>query len=389
MKCLLMFLILKLFESVSFNPFRNIFIGNTLYDRDLEQYLRIRCGPIKRSSNNFVTWYYTGFIRNPLTGNEVAGIEGVEFVKQYPSRIAEALNNTNLESNQRKPVEYSFLSKKLFAYTSPDNRSAILKEYRLRPISPRRTISMPWKEYYEQIHLSRSSSNNILSKLSSPLLKAASVVADKPSSIQDSSVKRYDLRITWPGGRESSSNKLFIQNVNAGNLKKHYEVVSFVSGGKLSSHNKQYEKPSILRRISRWVTFAGSPSDLHGRSQEYYSIIESPSRIQYNLLNNVRKFLSPRGTIDPRRIAKASLSYRRYGESPAWYALRHSSSIELSGYRLPDPSYLPKNILDILDEVSPNFLEEGLSLSMIDTKSDIFEKYKPWYMYINPWAKMK
>jgi hypothetical protein len=395
-KCLLLSLMLKLLESASFNPFRNIFTGNSIRDRDLERYLRLRCGPAHRqfNSNTFITWYYTGFIRNPLTGNEIAGIEGVEFVKQYPSMVAEASNNTVFESDQRKHFEYSYLSKKFFAYTSPNNRSAILKEYRLRPISPKRAIKMPSKEYYELIHLSPSSTSNsnLLTKLTAPLVNAATAAAtssanSKMSSNHELPRKRYDLRITWPGRRESLSSKLFIQHGHTGALKKQYEVVNFVSGGKSSLESKPRKSPaSFLRWITRWISFSGSPSDLHGRSQEYYSLIDYPSRIQSTkLFKNLRKFLSKRGSIDPRSVATASLSYRRYGESPAWYALRHSSSIELTGYRLPDPSFLPQTILDILEEVAPAFLEEGLSLSMLDSKDDILARYRPWHSYLNPW----
>ena len=67
--------------------------GN-IHGSSLRSFAAVRCcgsaNPTTRSGsvreNDPLIWYYSGSLRNPVTGNEIAGIEGLEFIKLLPQR---------------------------------------------------------------------------------------------------------------------------------------------------------------------------------------------------------------------------------------------------------------------------------------------------------------
>ena len=80
-----------------------------------------------------VVWYYTGVIRNPVSGTEVVGIEGVERCVEVPATFLEGLNTKGKEAseNNGETRSFSFLSSKLFAYTDIQNRTKPVTLFRV------------------------------------------------------------------------------------------------------------------------------------------------------------------------------------------------------------------------------------------------------------------
>jgi hypothetical protein len=71
-------------------------------------------------------WYYTGRMQDPLTGDTICGIEGVEMTRRLGSTGS--------------TLSKSFLSRKAFIYTDSKNHTSPLKYHRLNQISPLRHV---------------------------------------------------------------------------------------------------------------------------------------------------------------------------------------------------------------------------------------------------------
>ena len=92
---------------------------------------------------------------------------------------------------------------------------------------------------------------------------------------------------------------------------------------------------------------------------------------------------------DPKSQAVASLTYRRYGEAPSWYALGHSSVTELTGYAFKSTKFIPLHVRNMVEEVSPYFLLQNLIPDTFDMETDLPDNYRSWYSYLNPWQHEK
>lgn len=347
-------------------------------NQQLSHYMTLRCG-----NNKFkpLYWYYTGSIRNPMTGNIIAGIEGIEFVQRLPdwnenqvkdtftaimSKLRLNINQLHeLDNNHTTKSSYipSYMTKKIFIYTNPLNHSNILSSYQIRPQSPKRVINNPYKELNE-------------------------IISIQSSNIFDNS---YKVVIQWPKGRISCTKKMQIlsdikqpkqshqdqkNDMNINQLSSKYntdtlEIKNFIHGGKIKLKNHKILKNqffNILKQSTRWISFSSSSlSDFNGRSQEYYSIYP------IKLMNFIK-------------LGQSGMIYHRYGEGPAWYALKHACNTELHGISFQSLDQIPKSTVAMISSVCPHFLNEKLSIDLFDNKMDMLEKYKPWYSRLNPFS---
>lgn len=122
---------------------------------------------------------------------------------------------------------------------------------------------------------------------------------------------------------------------------------------------------------------------MHGKSQEYYSY----NQIPFHQLDHFKRILAsliPGHNFDPFIHAKAEMVYRRYGESPSWYSLGHSSTMELNGYAFSSPKFLPKYTRNLIDDVAPHFLSDTPTVEAFEYEDDLYRKYRPWYSYLLP-----
>ena len=95
-------------------------------------------------------WYHTGVMRNPLTGLEVAGIEGIEFtmpiILQH-NRMA-AIGSASTPEPEHNWMSRSYYSRKLFVYVDPKNRTSPINHFKVNKLSPSRAVN-PLKIIYE------------------------------------------------------------------------------------------------------------------------------------------------------------------------------------------------------------------------------------------------
>lgn len=271
-----------------------------------------------------VIWHHSGVMRNPITGAEVVGIEGIEFTSNLPFYVKVSnISNSSIGSitptttdtklspkrNQRKSSKgvavqgtviekeqfsQSFLSHKLFVYVDAKNRSKAIESHRIHPIhSPARAVR-PVKELNQIVTLGVDQNCTLSSELQ------------------------------FPGGRTVRSSRIKINKVASGsNSAIHHcldrmgiclpsnpslEIIHFISAHKKKSFN-------------RWISFQSPASDINGRSQEYYTmeLCRGPS--------------------------SARMAYRRYGECPSWYSVGKASSVELTADRYDSLDEVPKDVL--------------------------------------------
>lgn len=255
-------------------------------------------------------WYYTGILRNPVTGNEIVGIEGLELVQKLIDK-----NNKCNSYWSRKVFVYTDLSNKAGNDTSLKSALRPLKHYRVKPTSPKREVN-PVSLYNEIVSI------------------------DKNMTL-----------VTMPNSRNIISNKFALQPIGGNNG---YSIVHFIRGGKpsksiakslLISQNSTSSQKSRVDKLlnNRWVSFSSPNNNMHGRSQEYYTI--STKEVSSNFYNAKNVLHKP----------VAYIQYKRYGECPPWYSLGKACTTELNGYKYNNIRHIPKNVLELVANVCPEF----------------------------------
>ena len=301
-----------------------------------------------KSPSNSI-WVWTGLIRNPLTGKEIAHVHGLELVESLNSSTGMSMMqgfNSAIQLGRRKFLQllhlenthqnipsydasYSYITKKLFIYTQVDNHSVPLTEYRIRPRSPRRHVQ-PSKLLQECVTLG---------------------YRDKRNSSY--------IEIKWPSGRLLSTTKVAITEVSL--------------PMPLSFFMKQYQVTNLIKGKSRvgtskWISFAAQ--DTSGRSQEFYTFKQF--RLPF--------FLSALGA------STGSIEYQRYGECPSWFATGRFCTTELSARKYRSLRDVPRSKLELVARTNPNFLSEReISSSGYNLKADfikgkdLLDDFVPWY----------
>jgi hypothetical protein len=319
--------------------------------RSIKDFISLKIGRTSKPS----WWYYTGWMRNPLTGAPVVGIEGVEAIQS----VACAPRDTDSGNSRLGSLEQSFLSKKLLAFVDRDNKTQTVTSYRVRRLSPRRQVS------------------------------PATIYSEKVTLRNDSSGKAC-VQLEWPGShRILQTNKIVFNHAPETTLldgllgRKKLSVANYISGDSTTSKRKT----SFSWR--KWVSF-GPASDTYssGRSQEYYTIDSNVAGAAHihdlpeltdtttaQLSNNASTVAVGTGALRPNlyRPGKFSLSkawrswsaakpeavltYRRYGEAPPWFAVGQPCIVELTGYRYSSRQGLPAHVRELVYRVDPSFFD--------------------------------
>lgn len=324
----------------------------------VQQFLQLKTGPSDRQAY----WYYNGLVRNPLTGIEVAGIEGIEIVRPLdtshtPSRLVNG-------SSMGEGFAGSYLSNKVFVYVDKANRTSEIEKYRVRHHAPQRTVN-PVKQFAELI-----------------------TVGVEPSGDTFAT-------IGWPTGRTLHTNKVRFTQSDDGIApldqllgKKKINVINFMS----AAVRRTGKHP-----LSKWVSFSPSSDDgTTGRSQEYYTISNTGSLPNANspiiatpLMSktlkstpasttsaapgsavgtspsNMRDSAVSKSTLAHKLLRpfrpkpSAVLSYRHYGEGPPWFAVGKACVIEMSGARYDTAQALPAAVRELVDRLQPDFFSSN------------------------------
>lgn len=312
-------------------------------------FVKLRAGLVGSRGN---VWYHTGCIRNPLTGSEVVSIQGIETVKP--------LSNC------------SYLSSKVFIYTDSHNSTVPIDSFRVRRQAPRRSVD-PVKVVHEIVTIGAAQ-------------------------------QRFFTQVEFASGRQLHSRKVDLYDGRRGGLGRgdvaarglklvhHMNGVSARRGGPLVISPK--------RGWRRWVSFAGSDGEGHGKAQEYYHIWESswPLFSPGSRVGVFPEVVSWRQRVAqslPRLGRGAAMQCMRHGECPPWYALGRQCTTELSATRLASLGAVPGPVLELVRARCPDYLpvaaqllarsaQEGVALFRTQTDHLDEDKFKPWW---NRWRK--
>lgn len=204
----------------------------------VDDFLTLRAGQHGRTEG--VVWHFSGTIRSLSSGNEIVGIEGIEFIRRLAGDRVAKITNTS---------QGSYISKKIFVYSNLHNRSDLVTSFKVNPIAPVRTVN-PVKQLSEIVTIGSS----IKPVKQSPSRRNSDIAIEvhKPS---------FFSKVEWPGGRVMETKKINLKRnrINGDSkswadpflYKQEINVVHFIKGARPKS-------------VSKWISFAGQ-SDEGGR----------------------------------------------------------------------------------------------------------------------------
>jgi len=333
-------------------------------------------------------WYYTGVLRNPLTGKEVAGIEGVEIIQPFGQR------NTDPDFLR------CYMSQKLFMYVDFQTRSELITQFRVRHHSPLRAV------------------------------KPVSVFTEKVS-IRTNPAGGTAVDIEMPSGRFMTTNKVSIMEAGSsfdrllGRQK--LDIVHFMSAAR-------------RQNVRKWISFGPGSDTSSGRSQEYYTmqaksgVVAAFDNFLYQTQVAASRRLPKVGNLIAPRVgnrnssvplpvsssqlppgAQVTMAYRRYGECPSWFSVGRSCVIEVKAGRYPLPRgyfsrnkfslassersllRLPSHVIDLLASidshaqkvavVETNSSPTPLTMKWFRDQDDPLSSFRPWHSYLNPFRR--
>jgi hypothetical protein len=337
-------------------------------------------------------WHHKGVVRNMKSGNVVAGIDGLEFstrLNDFPVPV-----NNNVSSITRAArstgASLSYLSNKLFVYTSPTNSSLPLRKVRVRPYAPSRNVH--------------------------PVVNFSQLIL---FGVEERNQRAY-VNITMPSGRVLRSSQLeIVRNNNDAGI----HVSLFVSAKK---------SPMLF---SKYVSFAGTAdANEHGYSREYYSLSSSKSILRslvlrlmslnkgiprYSGVSTVSNYydggVSSSSCSTGRKQDKAfdatttpdcvdavasstawpgaaasttSMRYQRIGEAPWWMGLGAQCILELQSVKYNSIRDIPAAALSFFRRANPDFVSSNSIstrqsvdelLSNFYSKHDAIDNFKSWH----------
>jgi hypothetical protein len=281
-------------------------------------------------------WYYKGQIKSPMTGKEIAGIEGIEFLQNEKINFSSTLLNIR---------NFGYSSRKFFCYVNPANHSEPLLSFKIRTFSPKRSIPTPFKELNESINLQEIvypsfNGNNGADSVMTPYYQSCLSFSSRPSlrtsfpfvsspKPQPVFSKRFELFYSRPDLDHDQYDIAHLVTSNPSNDKTHFLL-----------HQNHTAPVSSLRRfkLSNWISFASHSSSAGCHSQEKYTFI----RKRFGTFRSAFSRLFPwesDGTSDVQMI------YQRYGEGPSWYLPGKPVITEIQGYRFHELRNLPSSVL--------------------------------------------
>ncbi|GKY94861.1 hypothetical protein MPSEU_000451000 [Mayamaea pseudoterrestris] len=297
----------------------------------LKDWLRARCGPSGHS-----IWSYKGALYDPLNGNKIANVQGLELVRclaetdsslaskeRYRRRCGDLAAPMTVAASDSQ-IEYAgtMLSRKLFCYTRTDSDNKLLESIRLRPRSPLQVI---------------------------PADQAATVYDVATTYIQRG--MEWIAHTEWPDGRavctstqiDASEDEEWRTN------KRSARSIEFTS----------YARPQAKGRLRLPdLTAPITTSKDSSRSQSTISPKRS-ALVQFGTskAENLGKFGARETYLYQLINDKAcTVRYTRYGEAPIWYGPGRMCTLELTGKRVEDMSEIPSLVAKLASERVLGFL---------------------------------
>ena len=328
------------------------FLGTASASPQFQNWFRQRCGPTGQS-----IWLYEGGLFDPLTGEQLAHVEGLETVQAVPQNQDSIESNTNVaslviqKSLQDPQAHYqdsaTLLSRKIFIYRSKSNPQQVLDKVKLRPYSPERKV---------------------------PLDQAVSVYATANTFIEQSP-NQWIVHGEWPDGRtvwnqatisikndpqSTSPTSLEFQVHVRPRLAKSRKVPDLTLSPTSCLPKTPSQNQTAVTSPPRSALFSMGPSQaekLSTGARETYQYEWKAS--QSSLLLGSKKHQNrgsfwsrlpgkraPRmkhAVADSDQKESCTVRYTRYGEGPVWYGPNRMCTLELKGKRV-SPSALPSHI---------------------------------------------
>ena len=356
----------------------------------IANFLNHRCGSTFKESAKPSIWTYEGTLSDPLSGKVIAGVEGLELVKQLPtmtssscnSRDMALLNNlrtknilfpkqTTQSSQPSWDTATTILSRKLFCYRRPSSmndaqdgdsefksspRKSLLTSIRLRPDGPLRHLSpLENMAVYDSAitYITRNNGREMV-----VFTELGGGKADDIDGYDLNDGKMHYVMGSAQCGRDATSFSFAIQALKGTSSNKgdHGPMLPPLKHPSSDGSNEVVISPP-RSRLLQFGKGDGSNADGAAASErKYRTVRESYSysmhgdkdtsdvseqtkhdnTSRFDLLGRVRKQKrQPNPTVEEIQTP-CTVKYTRYGEAPPWYAPGRMCSLELHGKRLSD-----------------------------------------------------
>lgn len=342
----------------------------------VKRFLQLRVGSSDNKQKS-AFWYYTGSVRDPVSGREIVGIEGVEKISVITSDLTSFLGSPAAANNfsqaiadqflhtpmssQSTSTAKSYLSHKLFLYVDAQNRTSPVSSFRKSRMAPARSVN-PFKELLEWVQLDVNS-----------------VSVESNSKEAGDGAPRSNCRVIstvmWPGGR-TMEGRLFLESLDTATTGIASPNLSPSAMGIAVHHTILGRK---LKPVNKWIAFGPSQEGSVGKSSEVYRLQEN--RSPHMVLNPWSKMKKLSAEDSYLAHSPIRMFYKRYGTAPAWMAPQRPCEIELYGYRIDNPNWLPSATKELFQSYANEFFvtSNPSTAALVDEKNDPYFKYKPWY----------
>jgi hypothetical protein len=297
-------------------------------DNALQEFLHARSGPSGHS-----IWSYQGALYDPLNGNKIANVQGLELVRCLAETDGSAVQKKRFRrrcgdlaapTSVGKPatlIDYAgtLLSRKLFCYTPINDDKSLLQSIRLRPKSPLQTIPLDQAAaVYDTATTFVQRGTDWVVHTEWPDGRAVCTTTQIDASTEE------DWRIHWKHARSIGFTS-YARPQAKGRLRLPDLTLPIPSSS--SSNTQQPSAGTISPKRSSIIQFGASKAETLGKfgARETYL---------YQILND----------------NTCTVRYTRYGEGPIWYGPGRMCTLELTGKRVQDMSELPTLVAKLAAE---------------------------------------
>ena len=258
----------------------------------LSDFMETRCN----NDGKHGVWAYEGTLYDPLTGQPIAAVEGIELIRRLSRPLISAPANAE-----------SVLIRRLFAYRHLEKEKGWLQSFKLRPTSPKRVI---------------------------PLEQAATVydmaVTYVPDPNENDDTSKWHMQAKWPDGQSLWSSALIDQSTDS---------LRFTTFARPRGKPQEATLPPWQLSNQTSATSSSPP-----RRQLIQFGGNTVTEKRFGAQETYRYTFERQGS------SASSVDYTRYGEGPVWYG--RYCTLQLKGR--PCQSIIPSSLLSLSQRI-PGF----------------------------------
>lgn len=361
-------------------------------------------------------WHFSGNVRHPMNGREIAGIEGLELITAVEPVGNSGLNDSqpggkvdSLFSRYQKRRVFSYLSNKVYLYVQPHDHTKLLEKIKIREMSPKRNVKnkrkcLTWNSLVEYDILTVN--NSVTKKLFQSVIQFPSSrkVFSKNLTFDNSFETNDDHKGTsWSLNTVVATHRVNNNpknSIDAKELKyqQHLLEESKLFGSKpLSLGNKISQGiAKVVDKAKSLVSFSatGESNSLHdfSSSTEQYKIHSIPNKASGGgswIMTLLR---------GKDRSYTITMDYRRFGEAPSWFSPGKPAIVDLQGRRYASLYDLPVDVQKLFREHAPDLIDNIEKIcnavdpakeltSVYVNGKDENDNYLPWYTQLGRYFK--